>query len=390
MTVTPSLIDLQLQSSESKVILERDFHSLKKEVDDNISKTEFAKYNKYGAVNICPALPHFDDIKHKLDTKIPQVALIPVAICEVDRSYDREVNWSNIRAYIEKETGFSFDSCVVIDVVYDRKRNKFIVVIGQHRVVMNMCCLGFLSHIPAKITLLDESIKPSEQIKIEAEKHNSEANNTTAQKPHERGLSAYISDDKDIKRYVDFCIAHNVGVKGTEHLFEEKFTKVCETAWAVGRAMKISTLNCGIGLDLLRDYLDGKKLDGKSIVAITQFTTYFDEKLTEVAKANGKTKEIFLQEVFNHSFNACGNTTEDWLDGTSVFRGEATVIPVARLVKMTNLYCKAKKLDLGDGRKSTAKCKWIKASDAIWVKFLNKTKTHNLMRPMANNVLDNM
>ena len=390
MTVTPSLIDLQLQSSESKVILERDFRSLKKEVEKNISKTELEKYKKYGAVNTCPDLPYFNDIKHKLDTKIPQVALIPVAICEVDRSYDREVNWSNIRAYIEKETGFSFDSCVVIDVVYDRKRNKFIVVIGQHRVVMNMCCLGFLSHIPAKITLLDESIKPSEQIKIEAEKHNSEANNTTAQKPHERGLSAYISDDKDIKRYVDFCIAHNVGVKGTEHLFEEKFTKVCETAWAVGRAMKISTLNCGIGLDLLRDYLDGKKLDGKSIVAITQFTTYFDEKLTEVAKANGKTKEIFLQEVFNHSFNACGNTTEDWLDGTSVFRGEATVIPVARLVKMTNLYCKAKKLDLGDGRKSTAKCKWIKASDAIWVKFLNKTKTHNLMRPMANNVLDNM
>ena len=390
MTVTPSLIDLQLQSSESKVILERDFRSLKKEVEKNILKTEFDKYNKYGAVNICPALPHFDDIKHKLDTKIPQVALIPVAICEVDRSYDREVNWSNIRAYIEKETGFSFDSCVVIDVVYDRKRNKFIVVIGQHRVVMNMCCLDFISHIPAKITLLDESIEPSEQIKIEAEKHNSEANNTTAQKPHERGLSAYISDDREVKEYVDFCIAHAVGVKGTEHLFEEKFTKVCETAWAVGRAMKISTLNCGIGLDLLRDYLDGKKLDGKSIVAITQFTTYFDEKLTEVAKANGKTKEIFLQEVFNHSFNACGNTTEDWLDGTSVFRGEATVIPVARLVKMTNLYCKAKKLDLGDGRKSTAKCKWIKASDAIWVKFLNKTKTHNLMRPMANNVLDNM
>ena len=382
--------DVLLQEQAPAVVLKRDFRSLKKEVEDNISKTEFDKYNKYGAVNICPALPYFDDIKHKLDTKIPQVALIPVAICEVDRSYDREVNWSNIRAYIEKETGFSFDSCVVIDVVYDRKRNKFIVVIGQHRVVMNICCLGFLSHIPAKITLLDESIEPNEQIKIEAEKHNSEANNTTAQKPHERGLSAYISDDKDIKEYVDFCIAHDVGVKGTEHLFEKEFAKVCETAWAVGRAMKINTPNCGIGLDLLREYLDGKKLDGKSIVAITQYLTYFDEKITKVAEANGLTKERFLHEVFNYSFNTCGNTTEDWLDGTSVFRGEATVIPVARLVKLTNQYCKVQKLDLGDGRKSTAKCKWINAKDEIWVKFLDKTKTHNLMRPMANNELGGM
>ena len=66
-------------------------------------------------------------------------------------------------------------------------------------------------------------------------------------------LAFYNPDDEEIKRYVDFCISHKVGVKGTEHLFEEKFTKVCETAWAVGRAMKISTPNCGIGLDLLRE-----------------------------------------------------------------------------------------------------------------------------------------
>ena len=382
--------DVLLEEEASKIILKRDFQSLKKEVEKNISKTELDRYNKWGAVNTCPDLPYFDDIKHKLDTKIPQVALIPVAICEVDRSYDREVNWSNIRAYIEKETGFSFDSCVVIDVVYDRKRNKFIVVIGQHRVVMNMCCLGFLSHIPAKITLLDESIKPSEQIRIEAEKHNSEANNTTAQKPHERGLSAYISDDKEIKRYVDFCISHEVGVKGTEHLFEKEFTKICETAWAVGRAMKINTLNCGIGLDLLREYLDGKKIDGKSIVAVTQYLTYFDKKLTKVARENAFTKDKFVHEVFNYSFNDCGNTTGDWLDGTSLFRGESTVIPVARLVKMTNQYCKAKKLDLGDARKKNEKCRWINVGDDIWVEFLDKTKTHNLMRPTANNELGGM
>ena len=73
-----------------------------------------------------------------------------------------------------------------------------------------------------------------------------------------------------------------------------------------------------------------------------------------------------------------------------MFRGEATVIPVARLVKLTNQYCKVQKLDLGDGRKSTAKCKWINAKDEIWVKFLDKTKTHNLMRPMANNELGGM
>ena len=382
--------DVLLEEEASKIILKRDFQSLKKEVEKNISKTELEKYKKYGAVNTCPDLPYFNDIKHKLDTKIPQVALIPVAICEVDRSYDREVNWSNIRAYIEKETGFSFDSCVVIDVVYDRKRNKFIVVIGQHRVVMNMCCLDFISHIPAKITLLDESIEPSEQIKIEAEKHNSEANNTTAQKPHERGLSAYISDDEEIKRYVDFCISHEVGVKGTEHLFEKEFTKICETAWAVGRAMKISTPNCGIGLDLLREYLDGKKIDGKSIVAVTQYLTYFDKKLTKVARENAFTKDKFVHEVFNYSFNDCGNTTGDWLDGTSLFRGESTVIPVARLVKMTNQYCKAKKLDLGDARKKNEKCRWINVGDDIWVEFLDKTKTHNLMRPTANNELGGM
>ena len=389
MTVT-TIPDVMLQEEAPLVILKRNFHSLKKEVEQNISKKEFEYYNKLGSVNICPATPHFDEIKHKLDTRVPQVALIPVALCEVDRSYDREVNWSNIKAFIEKELGFNFDACGIIDVVYDRKRNKFIVVIGQHRVVMNICCLGFLSHIPAKITLLDQSLKTYEQITLEAKKHNTEANNTTAQKPHERGLSAYISGDKKVVKYVDFCISHGVGVKGAEHLYDENFTKVCDTAWAIGRAMNIDTPNCGIGLDLLREYLDGKRIDGKSIVAITQYLTYFNERLTKVARENAFTKEKFVHEVFNYSFNTCGNTTEDWLDGTSVFRGEATVIPVARLVKMTNQYCKAKKLNLGDGRKSNTKCKWINVKDEIWVEFLDKTKTHNLMRPMANNELGGM
>tara|TARA_Y100000114_G_scaffold136287_1_gene137670 strand:+ start:402 stop:1565 length:1164 start_codon:yes stop_codon:yes gene_type:complete len=383
-----SITDALLSGNTPDPKLTRKFFSLRKEIEDQFDKNELKEYKKIGSVNKCPDIPNFDEIKHRLDTKVAVVATINVAMADVDRSYDREINWHNIKEFIKKEKGFNYDACGIIDVVYDLKRNRFIVVIGQHRVIMNTLCLGFLSTIPAKITLLDESLSEHDQIKIEAEKHNSEANNTTAQKPHERGLSAYIAGDKEVTKYVDFCVARNIGVKGTEHLFPNmNFTKVCETAWAVGRAMKVNTSNAGEGLILLRDYLDGNKIDGKSISAITQYLTYFGELLESTAKENAMTKDTFVRNVFNYAFNTCGNSTEDWLDGTSMFRGEATMIPLARLVKLTNQYCKVHKLKLSDGRKSTNKSKWINPNDKVWVKFLNKTKTPDILRSIPNSII---
>ena len=383
-----SITDALLSGNTPDPKLTRKFFSLRKEIEDQFDENELKEYKKIGSVNKCPDIPNFDEIKHRLDTKVAVVATINVAMADVDRSYDREINWHNIKEFIKKEKGFNYDACGIIDVVYDLKRNRFIVVIGQHRVIMNTLCLGFLSTIPAKITLLDESLSEHDQIKIEAEKHNSEANNTTAQKPHERGLSAYIAGDKEVTKYVDFCVARNIGVKGTEHLFPNmNFTKVCETAWAVGRAMKVNTSNAGEGLILLRDYLDGDKIDGKSISAITQYLTYFGELLESTAKENAMTKDTFVRNVFNYAFNTCGNSTEDWLDGTSMFRGEATMIPLARLVKLTNQYCKVHKLKLSDGRKSTNKSKWINPNDKVWVKFLNKTKTPDILRSIPNSII---
>ena len=383
-----SITDALLSGNTPDPKLTRKFFSLRKEIEDQFDESELKKYKKIGSVNKCPDIPNFDEIKHRLDTKVAVVATINVAMADVDRSYDREINWHNIKEFIKKENGFNYDACGIIDVVYDLKRNRFIVVIGQHRVIMNTLCLGFLSTIPAKITLLDESLSEHDQIKIEAEKHNSEANNTTAQKPHERGLSAYIAGDKEVTKYVDFCVARNIGVKGTEHLFPNmNFNKVCETAWAVGRAMKVNTSNAGEGLILLRDYLDGNKIDGKSISAITQYLTYFGELLESTAKENAMTKDTFVRNVFNYAFNTCGNSTEDWLDGTSMFRGEATMIPLARLVKLTNQYCKVHKLKLSDGRKSTNKSKWINPNDKVWVKFLNKTKTPDILRSIPNSII---
>ena len=383
-----SITDALLSGNTPDPKLTRKFFSLRKEIEDQFDENELKEYKKIGSVNKCPDIPNFDEIKHRLDTKVAVVATINVAMADVDRSYDREINWHNIKEFIKKEKGFNYDACGIIDVVYDLKRNRFIVVIGQHRVIMNTLCLGFLSTIPAKITLLDESLSEHDQIKIEAEKHNSEANNTTAQKPHERGLSAYIAGDEEVTKYVDFCVARNIGVKGTEHLFPNmNFSKVCETAWAVGRAMKVNTSNAGEGLILLRDYLDGDKIDGKSISAITQYLTYFGELLESTAKENAMTKDTFVRNVFNYAFNTCGNSTEDWLDGTSMFRGEATMIPLARLVKLTNQYCKVHKLKLSDGRKSTNKSKWINPNDKVWVQFLNKTKTPDILRSIPNSII---
>ena len=383
-----SITDALLSGNAPDPELTRKFFSLRKEIEDQFDESELKEYKKIGSVNKCPDIPNFDEIKHRLDTKVAVVATINVAMAEVDRSYDREINWHNIKEFIKKENGFNYDACGIIDVVYDLKRNRFIVVIGQHRVIINTLCLGFLSTIPAKITLLDESLSEHDQIKIEAEKHNSEANNTTAQKPHERGLSAYIAGDKEVTKYVDFCVARNIGVKGTEHLFPNmNFNKVCETAWAVGRAMKVNTPNAGHGLILLRDFLDGRKIDGKSISAITQYLTYFGKLLESTAKHNAMTKDTFVKNVFHYAFNTCGNSTEDWLDGTSMFRGEATMIPLARLVKLTNQYCKVHKLKLADGRKSTNKSKWVNPNDKVWVDFLDKTKTPEILRSIPNNII---
>jgi hypothetical protein len=180
-------------------------------------------------------------------------------------------------------------------------------------------------------------------------------------------------------------------VKGTEHLFPHvNFKKTVESPWAIGRARKVaknSPRDLEFGMLLLRDYLDGNKIDGKSIVAVTQFLVYFNDQITSTAQNNSMTKEEFVEEVFEFAFRKQGNTTDDWLNGTQMFRGEATVIPVARLVKLTNTFCRSQKMKIADGRKKTNKSKWVTVTDKVWEKFLEVTKTPDILATIPNSIL---
>jgi hypothetical protein len=98
-------------------------------------------------------------------------------------------------------------------------------------------------------------------------------------------------------------------------------------------------------------------------------------------------KEEFVEDVFDFAFNKQMNTTDDWLNGTQMFRGEATVIPVARLVKLTNTYCRAHKMKIADGRKKTNKSKWVTVTDKVWEKFLAVTKTPDILATIPNSIL---
>lgn len=370
-------------------VLKRKFVNLLEELRERFTEEEIRKYRLLGSLEKKPDLPKFKDIIHKLDTKVAQYALISGSSCDVDRCYDRSPHWGNLVDYIGKPGGFSYDSCGIIDVVYDRKMGRFIVVIGQHRVDIGLLCVSDDVEIPARILLLDDDIDEESQIKIESVRHHTEANNITVQKAHERGLSGLIADVGKNKIYSDFITKHNIGVYGQEHLYPNiEFKKICAAPWTVGRAMDLNKNDCSFALELLRDYLDCHTLEGKAIMAATQYLHYFAVKIEETAKANCMSKDSFVRGVFDYAFNTMGNSSEDWLDGSSMLRGESTIIPVTRLVKLTNQYCKVEKLKLTDGRKGNAKSpKWCSPDESTFVLFMDKLKVHDLFRPLVTQQL---
>lgn len=392
-----SLELLLLEQQAPTAVFERIPVHLYAEVEKKY-KDQWENFNKKGAIDVPPDLPYWKEIENKFDTKVSQLALIDSNLCWVDRSYDREVNWVNLVKFIADKNGFSHSDAQIIDVVYDRREQKFYVVIGQHRVDMSLLCLGINAKIAARITLLDEKLKLAEQIKLESNRHHTEANNTTDQKPHEKLLSGYTSDDKDAVAYTRFITAHNIGVIGQDHLFPaNSFVKTCKAPWAVGRAMKISKEDCSFALQLIRDYMDCEDIDGKLIQSVTQYLFYFKKRLEQAAKVMGKDYETFVRDFFRHTFSqdlekgVLMHPTDDLLEGTKDFRGESTVVPVCRLIKLTNQYIRMKKIDASSihGNKKE-KGKWVSADEEIFQKYLEKCKVGLVLAQIPRQIINSL
>jgi hypothetical protein len=361
-------------------------------------KDQWEDFNKKGEIDVPPDLPYWKEIEHKFDTKVSQLALIDSYLCWVDRSYDREVNWTNLVKFIADKKGFSHSDAQIIDVIYDRESQRFYVVIGQHRVDMSLLCLGINAKIAARITLLDESLKPAEQIKLESNRHHTEANNITDQKPQEKLLSGYTSGDENAVNYTKFITAHNIGVIGQDHLFPENtFVKTCKAPWAVGRAIDISKEDCSFALQLIRDYMDCKDIDGKLIQSVTQYLHYFKKRLDQAAKVMGKDYKTFVRDFFQHTFSQDSekgvlmHPTDDLLEGTKDFRGESTVVPVCRLIKLTNQYVRMKKIDASSihGNKKE-KGKWVSADEDIFQDYLEKCKVGLVLAQIPRQIINSL
>ena len=254
--------------------------------------------------------------------------------------------------------------------------------------------LGLLATIPAKIRLLDESLSEEDQIIAESKIHHREANQVTDQKPHERGNSGFIAGDSKSVLNVNFCASLNLGMKGTLHLFPNNdFKKVVDSQWALTKARDITKDNpkdLEFALELLRDYLDGDKIDGRTIISTCAFLTHFDKQLRDTAQNNAMSKEEFVKAIFKTSFIDDGVTTDELSLGTKNFRGENSVIIVARLVKLTNAYCKSRlnNITLADGRKKSRRSKWISSTDKPWILFLIATKTDDWLKQIPNGIID--
>ena len=81
-------------------VLTRNFANLQKEIVDNITQEELDTYRSWGAIDKAPTMPFFDDVKHQVSIDVPIYAKIPTRLCNVDRSYDRDVNWSNVKKFL--------------------------------------------------------------------------------------------------------------------------------------------------------------------------------------------------------------------------------------------------------------------------------------------------
>jgi len=399
--MTP-LETLLLEQEAPVAVLKRIPVHLNTELKTKFSEDELIEYNKKGAIDSHPHLPYWKDVENQLHRERAVFAVIDSSLCWVDRSYDRKINWSNLILWVEKKNGFSNIDAQTIDVVYDRKANRFYIVIGQHRVDMSLLCIGNNALIAARILLLDENLSEAEQIQIESDRHHTEANNITSQKPHEKLLSGFTSGDKESLTYCKFITAHGIGVIGQDHLHPNiKFEKICKAPWAVRRAIDLgdkgkSKNECSFALELIRDYMDCREIDGRLIQSVTQYLFYFEKRLTAVAKVMGVTYKEFVRNFFKNAFDQDDKDgmlimTSELLKDLGEFRGEMTVIPVARLVKITNLYVRRRKVDLTkiDGRKKSEKGnRWLSAEEDLFQNYLKACNVGQILRQIPVNIIN--
>ncbi len=402
--MTP-LETLLLEQEAPTAVLERIPVHLDTELKTKFSQDELIEYNKKGAIDSIPNLPYWKEVENGFHREKAVFALIDSSLCWVDRSYDRKVNWSNLILWVAKKNGFSNIDAQIIDVVYDRKANRFYVVIGQHRVDLSLLCIGPRALIAARILLLDEKLEEKDQIKIESERHHTEANNVTDQKPQEKLLSGFTSGDAEALAYCNFITAHGIGVIGQDHLHPDiEFKKTCKAPWAVQRAIDTggkkgeatAKEEASFALQLIRDYMDCKDIDGRLIQSVTQYLFYFKKRLIAVAKVMGLSYEEFVRNFFKNAFdfdekNGMLITTSELLKNLGEFRGEMTVIPVARLVKITNYYVRRSKVDLTkiDGRKKSEKGnRWLSAEEDLFQSYLEVCKVGEIVRPIPVGIIN--
>ena len=388
MTTIPFLLP---DEERIKPVFKRDLINLVGEASDNFTDKQIDTYRSLGVATDPlteraekpSKVPFYLDVAHQFDTEIGTICGIPIAICFGDAAYNRtkEINWSQILTNLDYSKGFSYSACSIIEVVFVRKTGKFIVKKGQHRVIMAWLCLGEDAIINANVKVVDdEEYTEEEQIRAEAHEHHVDAQKIARQKAHQSGLSGFCAGDKDEVNYTNWILSHGVGVKGKMHLFPElKFPKVCDTPWAVKAARLIDEENCSRALLILNRFLPSsdKMIGGKSIKATTQYLTLFNEKIEKTASINGISKETFVENVFDYIWHQRKTRSSAWLKGSSAFRGENIIIPLARLVKFTNAYCQENDIRLPDGRK-TEDSAWCSVDEKFWCDYLNKTTPKEL------------
>ena len=83
--------------------------------------------------------------------------------------------------------------------------------------------------------------------------------------------------------------------------------------------------------------------------------------------------------------------TDDLLEGTKDFRGENTVIPVCRLIKLTNQYVRMKKIDASSihGNKKE-KGKWVSADEDIFQNYLEKCKVGLVLAQIPRQIINSL
>ena len=93
--------------------------------------------------------------------------------------------------------------------------------------------------------------------------------------------------------YCNFITAHGIGVIGQDHLHPDiEFKKTCKAPWAVQRAIDTggkkgeatAKEEASFALQLIRDYMDCKDIDGRLIQSVTQYLFYFKKRFIDVAK----------------------------------------------------------------------------------------------------------